>query len=358
MTSQPARLGGARSRMSSHAAEQVAVDPSAPPSAGAVAAPSGSPVWRRGAVPDDDARAVLAAVDRLTGESTRLADDAHRREPGRAAAAGAARGGGDRRPGRAGELLDQVEQLGAVRAQRSAAGTWCPAAGRRRRPLRRRDGAGPGGRRAEPGPGRGRGPGRAGAGRAAPGRGRDRARLRGPDAAGCAGCSGRCGTCSAAGSTGRCRCGTCGCCWTARTGCCPPPRSGCSACSALATRDGAGARGRGARRRHRRRGPGRGPGRAGPPAAALAGPEQRLLAAHDDLTYLVGDFAQVAAARAGPGPAGGALRGGLLESSHAARWAQRIGWTAEPRLRGDAPGRSRSCSARRWPRPGAPTRPR
>jgi len=67
--------------MSFHAAEPVAVDPSAPPSSRAtVAAPGRPPVWRRGAGLGDDARAVLAAVDRLTAEA-RSADDAHRREP-------------------------------------------------------------------------------------------------------------------------------------------------------------------------------------------------------------------------------------------------------------------------------------
>lgn len=67
--------------MSFHAAEPVAVDPSAPPSSRAtLAAPGRPPVWRRGAGLGDDARAVLAAVDRLTAEA-RSADDAHRRDP-------------------------------------------------------------------------------------------------------------------------------------------------------------------------------------------------------------------------------------------------------------------------------------
>jgi hypothetical protein len=67
--------------MSFHAAEQVAVDPPAPgPPGVAVAAPVRAPVWRHGAALADDTRAVLAAVDRLTAEAS-SADDAHRREP-------------------------------------------------------------------------------------------------------------------------------------------------------------------------------------------------------------------------------------------------------------------------------------
>ena len=68
--------------MSSHATEQVAVDPSAPPTppVTAVAAPFRSPVWRLGAGLADDARAMLAAVDRLAAE-VGSADDAHRGDP-------------------------------------------------------------------------------------------------------------------------------------------------------------------------------------------------------------------------------------------------------------------------------------
>jgi hypothetical protein len=68
--------------MSSHAAEQVAVDPSAPPTppVTGVAAPVRSPVWRLGAGLADDARAVLAEVDLLTDEVA-SAEDTHRRDP-------------------------------------------------------------------------------------------------------------------------------------------------------------------------------------------------------------------------------------------------------------------------------------
>jgi hypothetical protein len=59
-----------------------------------------------------------------------------------------------------------------------------------------------------------------------------------------------------------------------------------------------------------------------------AGPEQRLRATHDDLTYVVGDFARVAADGQDRDRLEDLYAAGLLESSHAARWAQRIGWTA------------------------------
>jgi hypothetical protein len=59
-----------------------------------------------------------------------------------------------------------------------------------------------------------------------------------------------------------------------------------------------------------------------------AGPEQRLQVAHDDLTYVVGDFARVAADGQDRDRLEDLYAAGLLESSHAARWAQRIGWTA------------------------------
>lgn len=61
-----------------------------------------------------------------------------------------------------------------------------------------------------------------------------------------------------------------------------------------------------------------------PPAAA-----ERLAAVHDDLTYLVGDFARACAGRP---PDRDRLEdlyaAALLQSSHAARSAQRLGWTA------------------------------
>ena len=97
--------------MSSHAAEQVAVDPSAPPSARpAVAAPAGSPVWRRGPGLVDDARAVLAAVDRLTAE-VRSAGDAHRRDPDEQWLRERLEGSVIGARTVTGELLGQVEQL-------------------------------------------------------------------------------------------------------------------------------------------------------------------------------------------------------------------------------------------------------
>jgi hypothetical protein len=57
-------------------------------------------------------------------------------------------------------------------------------------------------------------------------------------------------------------------------------------------------------------------------------PEQRLLAAHDDLTYLVGDFAQAAAHGADPARLEPLYAAALLQSAHAARWSQRVPWTA------------------------------
>ena len=134
-------------------------------------------------------------------------------------------------------------------------------------------------------------------------------------------------TCSATGSTGRCRCGTCGCCWTARSRCCPPPRSGCSACwpwpPGTAPRTGTRRS-----RRHRCRGPGRGLAELVRRRLRCQLPEQRLLAAHDDLTYLVGDFAHAAAHGADPARLEELYAAALLESAHAA--AGRSGWPGRP----------------------------
>jgi hypothetical protein len=59
-------------------------------------------------------------------------------------------------------------------------------------------------------------------------------------------------------------------------------------------------------------------------------PQQRLLAAHDDLGYLVADFARGVAAEPPDRDRLEDLYGAaLLESSHAARWAQRLAWTAK-----------------------------
>jgi hypothetical protein len=59
-------------------------------------------------------------------------------------------------------------------------------------------------------------------------------------------------------------------------------------------------------------------------------PEQRMLAAHDDLTYLVGDFARAAAAgRPDRDQLEDLYAAALQQSSHAARWAQRLAWTAK-----------------------------
>jgi len=60
-----------------------------------------------------------------------------------------------------------------------------------------------------------------------------------------------------------------------------------------------------------------------------AAPEQRLLAAHDDLTYLVGDFAHAAAHGGDPARLESLYAAALLESAHAARWSQRVAWTAK-----------------------------
>ena len=57
---------------------------------------------------------------------------------------------------------------------------------------------------------------------------------------------------------------------------------------------------------------------------------QRMLAAHDDLTYLVADFARgVTAARPDRDRLEDLYAAALLQSSHAARWAQRLAWTAK-----------------------------
>jgi hypothetical protein len=59
-------------------------------------------------------------------------------------------------------------------------------------------------------------------------------------------------------------------------------------------------------------------------------PQQRMLAAHDDLSYLVADYAR---ALADDRPDRDRLEelyaAALLQSSHAARWAQRLAWTAK-----------------------------
>jgi hypothetical protein len=57
-------------------------------------------------------------------------------------------------------------------------------------------------------------------------------------------------------------------------------------------------------------------------------PEHRLLAAHDDLTYLVGDFATAAATAPDRDRLEDLYTAALAESAHAARWSQRVGWTA------------------------------
>jgi hypothetical protein len=60
------------------------------------------------------------------------------------------------------------------------------------------------------------------------------------------------------------------------------------------------------------------------------GPHQRMLAAHDDLSYLVADFARaVAADRPDRDRLEDLYGAALLQSSHAARWAQRLAWTAK-----------------------------
>jgi hypothetical protein len=57
---------------------------------------------------------------------------------------------------------------------------------------------------------------------------------------------------------------------------------------------------------------------------------QRMLAAHDDLSYLVADFARGAiAARPDRDRLEDLYAAALLQSSHAARWAQRLAWTAK-----------------------------
>jgi hypothetical protein len=59
-------------------------------------------------------------------------------------------------------------------------------------------------------------------------------------------------------------------------------------------------------------------------------PQQRMLAAHDDLSYLVTDFARgVAADRPDRDRLEDLYGAALLESSHAARWAQRLAWPAK-----------------------------
>jgi hypothetical protein len=57
-------------------------------------------------------------------------------------------------------------------------------------------------------------------------------------------------------------------------------------------------------------------------------PEQRLLAAHEDLTYLVGDFARTAAHEPDQARLEELYAAALMESAHAARWAQRMAWPA------------------------------
>lgn len=59
-------------------------------------------------------------------------------------------------------------------------------------------------------------------------------------------------------------------------------------------------------------------------------PQQRMLAAHDDLSYLVADFARALAAdRPDRDRLEDLYTAALLQSSHAARWAQRLAWTAK-----------------------------
>ncbi|HST65415.1 MAG TPA: hypothetical protein VLM05_09525 [Mycobacteriales bacterium] len=59
-------------------------------------------------------------------------------------------------------------------------------------------------------------------------------------------------------------------------------------------------------------------------------PQQRMLAAHDDLGYLVVDLARgLAAERPDPDRLEDLYGAALVESSHAARWAQRLAWTAK-----------------------------
>ncbi len=57
-------------------------------------------------------------------------------------------------------------------------------------------------------------------------------------------------------------------------------------------------------------------------------PQQRMLAAHDDLTYLVGDFAR-AAGSADRDRLEDLYAAALVQSTYAARWAQRLAWTAK-----------------------------
>jgi hypothetical protein len=71
-----------------------------------------------------------------------------------------------------------------------------------------------------------------------------------------------------------------------------------------------------------------------------------VLAAHDDLTYLVGDFAAAAAADPDRDQLEDLYVAALAESAHAARWSQRVGWTAGTTTR-SPPGSSRWCWARR-----------
>lgn len=60
------------------------------------------------------------------------------------------------------------------------------------------------------------------------------------------------------------------------------------------------------------------------------GPQQRMLAAHDDLGYLVADFARaVGADRPDRDRLEDLYGAALLQSSHAARWAQRLAWSAK-----------------------------
>src|SRR5689334_10855800 len=290
--------------MSSHAAESAAVDPSAPASSGlAVADPVRVPTWRRGPGLADDARAARAEVDRLTAE-VRSAQDAHRRDPDERwlrerledALVGARTV--------TGELLGQVEQLeqyalshrhwdletrlravvGArevdamalVRAAGEPSQVEVEAAGRAERQLQR-------------------------ALRDVLGHRVDRpltlrhlqllldASLRVLSTA----AVGLLGVLALATGDG-----------TAHGD------------AAVAAATAAAAPVEGIVELVRRR-------------LRCAAPEQRLLAAHDDLTYLVGDFAHAAAHGGDPARLESLYAAALLESAHAARWSQRVAWTAK-----------------------------
>ena len=318
----------ARFRMSSHAAEQVAVDPSAPPTlpTAAVAAPVRSPVWRLGAGLADDTRAALSAVDRLTADN-KAADDAHRLNPDEQrlrerfedALIGARTV--------TGELLGLVEQLEQY------------ALSRRRWDLETRLQAVAGARSVdamalvretgEPSQGqveaaarveRALGALRPDAEEIEHGFGDLRGGLRRLQRAQRDVLGHRVDRPLSLRHLRLLLDGSFRVLSTAAVG--------LLGVLALATRDGAGQ------------------GDAAVAAAtAAAAPveglvelvrrrlhcqtsEQRLLAAHDDLTYLVGDFAHTAAHDADPARLEQLYAAALMESAHAARWSQRVAWTA------------------------------